>query len=162
MNYVLKSVNQLEKAGADFIVLPCNTLHALLPELKQSTKLEIINMVDEVCKSIKKGSCAGVLGSTKTAKSGIYENHGFRVVYPKKQEQERLSEIIIRIIRKRVTKEDGEFVINLIENLKKRGCEKVILGCTDLSNLKIYDHDVDILDSTEILIERIKEKSKTV
>jgi len=152
--YLIKSIRQLEKAGADFIVIPCNTLHNLLPKIKQNTTLKILNLVDEVCKESIKFGKVGIIGSSKTVDSRIYENKGFEIVYPTKEEQKSISQIIIKIIRKESNEKDKNKILEIIKNVKSRGANKIILACTDISNL-INSKDQEILDSQEILIKTV-------
>ena len=37
----------LERAGAEYAIIPCNTCHALLDQIKQLSHIEIINMIEE-------------------------------------------------------------------------------------------------------------------
>ena len=36
----------LERAGADFLVMVCNTAHAFLPDIRQATRLPFISIID--------------------------------------------------------------------------------------------------------------------
>ena len=155
--YIEKSIIQLERAGADFIVLPCNTLHLLLPYLRKKFKIQILDMAEEVSKSISHYNKIGVLCTTKTMEEKLYDSLlKEKVVYPNKQEQEELSEIIVRIIRKEFVKKDIFILENIIKNLFSKGCEIILLACTDIGNL-INSND-RIIDTTDILIESIKKK----
>ena len=160
--YLVKALNQLEKAGADFVVLPCNTLHSLLPEIKKESKLEVLDLIEEVSKRVRflKLKTVGILSTTKTREERLYDNAlaGIRVLYPSISGQEELSRIIIRIIRKESTPEDKRFIDGLISKLIKSGADKIILACTDLANI-IQPSD-NILDSTQILIDTVKKRIK--
>lgn len=149
--YLLKSIKQLERAGADFIVMPCNTLHVLLPILRKETKLEVLDLIEEVKKELRQYKKVAILCTTKTRQEKLYDN----VIYPTEQEQKKVSEIIIRIIRKQHTEEDKQYLLHLIEKLINDGAEKVVLACTDLANL--VDHK-QAIDTAKILIESIQRK----
>jgi len=156
--YILNSIKQLEKAGADFIVLPCNTLHALLPELKKHSKIEFIDLIEETSGEIKKKyKKVAILGTTKTRNEKLYDKalKNIDIIYPSKKEQKELSKIIVRIIRKKHKKTDKIYLEKLINSLIKKGAEKVILACTDLANL--IDNK-NTIDTSEILIDSIKAK----
>src|SRR5690625_3321663 len=45
--YLADMALALERAGADFLVMACNTAHAWLPDIKRATNLPIINIIDE-------------------------------------------------------------------------------------------------------------------
>ncbi len=153
---MLKSVKQLELAGADFIVLPCNTLHSLLPELRKNSKIKIFDLIEEVSARIKKDYCKiGILSTTKTRTEGLYDKHleGGEIVYPNEEEQKEVSEIIIRIIRKIASVNDKKYLEKVIENMREKGAEKVVLACTDIGNL--IGNNLHTLDSTQVLIDSI-------
>lgn len=75
------------------------------------------------------------------------------ILYPSEESQKEIAFIINRAISGKSKKEDREFIDNIIENLKSEGCEKIVLGCTDLSPL-VEDNDY-VLDSFKILERRI-------
>lgn len=160
LNYLNKSVKQLENSGADFIVMPCNTLHSLVPYLRKSTKLEFIDLIEEVSKKIRNFRKIGVLCTTKTKNDKLYDDalQGVEIIYPSKKEQGEISKIILRIISGMVVNGDGEYLEKIIDILRKKGAEKVLLACTDLTHLIKSDNYV--LDSTEILIDVVSERMK--
>ena len=76
--------------GADFIVIPCNTAHAFLDELRSRVPLPILDMVqetvDEAVRRVGPSGCVGILGTTGTLKTGLYTKRvsklGARAVTP--------------------------------------------------------------------------------
>ncbi len=62
--------------GADFIVIPCNTAHAFLDELRSRVSLPILDMVQETLvealRRVGPSGCIGILGTTGTLQSGLY------------------------------------------------------------------------------------------
>lgn len=157
--YIEKSIKQLEKAGAGFIVLPCNTLHLLKNKIKEITNLPFLDMVEEVSKEIKgRYKEIGILCTSKTRKERLYDNllEKVQIVYPSEEQQEEVSKIIVRIIRKTASEEDKFFLEKIIDEMISNGCEKVLLACTDLANL--IGKNENVLDSVDVLIERIKKK----
>ena len=158
--YVLKSAEQLKKAGVDFIVLPCNTLHEILPILKKEINLPFIDLVEETVKVLKDYSKVGILSSKRTKESKIYDNllNNVEIIYPNQEEQDRISEIIIKIIKQASINLDKDYINKVILNLKDQGAEKIVLACTDLAN--IIDLDNSIIDTQKILIQSILKKMK--
>ena len=67
------SAELLEKAGADMIIIACNTAHYYLPELQESTPLPIISMPAETARLLKEKGVkkAAVLATDGTVKSSI-------------------------------------------------------------------------------------------
>ena len=143
------SINQLQKLGIKNIILPCNTLEELVPEINQKMKIKLITPVQETIKNLTelKIKKVGMIATSKTKEIGLYENKiaDLEIVYPSKENQKEVSEIIFRIISNDVKKGDKVFLEQLIEGFKQIGCKKVIFGCTDISNI-INENDF-IIDS---------------
>jgi aspartate racemase len=157
--YLLDSVYQLEKAGADFIVIPCNTLHTLLPEIKECTSKIILDLIEEVSKRIDNSyKTIGIISTTKTREEKLYDKNLKKtsIIYPSNLEQIMISEIVVRIIRGNSTIKDKIFLENVISSLINKGAQKVLLACTDLANL--IKKNTNTLDTTEMLINLIKKR----
>jgi aspartate racemase len=45
-----ETARNLEKAGADFIIIPCNTAHSFLSSIQKSVKIPVLNMIEEAAK----------------------------------------------------------------------------------------------------------------
>jgi len=158
--FIMKSVNRLKLAGADFIVIPCNTLHCLLPHLQKSFDIKFIDLIEETSKLIKEYKKIGIICTTKTRNEKLYDKLiNAQIIYPDSAEQQRVSEIIVKIIRNKPNLEDKDYLTNLIERMIKSGAEKVVLACTDLAN--VIKSNKNTLDGTEILINAIKKEMKS-
>ena len=155
---LINSVNQLKKAGADFIVLPCNTLEDLSQKIISKTGVKLLTPVKETCEELNLSNTnkVGLIATSKTRELRLYEKKlpKINVSYPPLEDQLEISAIINRIISHEVKKGDKIFLKNLINQFKHDGCEKVILGCTDLSIL-VKENDF-ILDSFLVLLNKIK------
>lgn len=66
------------KFGADFAVMPCNTAHAYLDELRLRISIPILDMVEETVQEalrrVGPSGGVGILATTGTIKSGLYSN----------------------------------------------------------------------------------------
>lgn len=119
--------------------------------------VKFIDLVEQVSLEVLKDKePVGILATTKTVEEKLYDQYlsNMKIVYPAEEEQKIVSEIILRIIRGKSTKEDRLYLKKLILELKQRGAKKVILGCTDLSIL--LNEELDFIDSTEVLIRAVK------
>ena len=135
------SARLLEKAGADFLIIPCNTAHYFIPGIKEATSLPILNMNQETADYIKaKGvKKAAVLATDGTVKSGLYQhaldNDGIEVIYPDEDQQKLLMSLIYDYIKKGITDPDSlptAEVAALADDLRARGAEALLLACTEL------------------------------
>jgi len=155
-----ESIARFNKIGVNIIVIPCNTVHIFIEDLRKVSDVPIINIIDETIKRVKDGNYrnVGLLASKKTIDSKLYENpmkkNGINVILPTSKEQNELSKIIVETIRNKLAKNRKNVIKRIIKNLIKRGSEVVILGCTDLQIImNKHEADVELLDSFEILLE---------
>ena len=136
----------LEKSGVSHIVIPCNTSHFFIDRLKSVTGVPIINMIREAAEAVapagKKGMKVGILATTGTVKTGLYQTElkkaGQIPVIPSDENQSLVMKIIYEGI-----KGGGEIDLCEFRKIEKElldeGCERVIMGCTELSCfMKIY------------------------
>ena len=144
----------LEKAGADYIVIPCNTAHFFYDEIQNAVDVRIINIIEETVLHIKNNlpdaKKVGILATKGTLVSGAYQNmfkkYGLDFSVPDEHDTEKLMEIIYDQV-KAGKSVDIEAFWRIINNLKKSGCDCVVLGCTELS---VIYRDYSIADETII------------
>ena len=154
---MIQEAERLVSAGADVIVLPCNTAHYFYDELSRMAGVEIINIIKEtvkfcVSKDFKK---VGILATEGTVKSGAYEKvcHelGVKTAYPSEESQKIINEIIYDEIKKGQAPSFDKFY-KVSKELVDQGCQTLILGCTELSLLKKMGNlDKLYTDSLEVL-----------
>src|SRR5699024_10166329 len=53
LNELIKSAKRLENAGADFLVMPCNTAHYFYDKIVAVMNIPFLNMIEETAKYIK-------------------------------------------------------------------------------------------------------------
>ena len=51
--YLIEAAKKLEKAGADFLVIPCNSVHAFIKEVRNSVKIPVLSILEETAKFLK-------------------------------------------------------------------------------------------------------------
>ena len=136
---LLKGCLLLQKNNCKFIVIPCNTAHYWYNDLQKKIKVPIINMPKEVynyCKKkCKKNSKIGLLATKGTIKTGIYNkffDKNFELLIPNKFYQARNVNLTIKYIKMGKFKEAERVIHPVINVLIKKGCKKIILGCTEL------------------------------
>ncbi len=142
----------------DFIVLPCNTLHIFIEDLRKTSKKPVISIIEEIAAEAKKRKLnkVGLLATLKTFREKIYDTaldkNGITVVKPSEIDMARLSQIIHLILTG--VKSDGlktELLV-MVDDLKRKGAEEIILGCTDLQLLlKQEDSPLPLMDTMDVL-----------
>lgn len=158
INSILSMVKKLELFNVDLLVMPCNTASYFYKEIESNTNILFINIVEETVKYLKQNNIKkiGLMATEGTIKSEIYKNlltkYSIDLETPSDIDQKIVSSIIYDGIKCNNKINLNEFY-NVINNLKNKGCEKVILGCTELSALKeIYNIKDDyLIDAMDIL-----------
>ena len=157
---MVRTAENLEKAGVDFIIIPCNTAHYFYEELSKSIRVPILNMVELTAQTIHKKFSGirriGLIATTGTVKSGIYHRalgkYGFEALCPSQRLQDRVMEAIYSHIKTGRISEGKETITSVASELVKGGAEAVICGCTEVSLvLKEGDIPVPVVDPLQIL-----------
>lgn len=135
---MIKSAKLLENAGADVIIVPCNTAHFFIDDVAKNVNIPFLHMPRETAKTLKVMGIkkVAVLATDGTIKSGLYEkeleNMGITPVCPEKEDQKLIMSLIYDYVKAGKEYPDPEELTALIERLAKEGCEGAILGCTEL------------------------------
>jgi aspartate racemase len=154
---LLDSVNVVQDK-VDFIVLPCNTLHVFIEDLRRASKKPVVSIIDEVVNEVKSRGLkkVGLLAAMETFRSGLYESalagNSVRVVKPSGQDRRRLSRIIHLVLKGVKSEALKTELVAMVGDMKRKGAEGVILGCTDLQLLlKQEDSSLRLIDAMEVL-----------
>ena len=156
----------IEKAGADFIVIVCNTIHALYDKVQESVSIPVISLIKEVGGNVVKQNCkvVGLLTSDSTKNLKLYVNelakHNIESIETTKEEQIEMNNIVLKAMSGKNTEIETKQVKKIISRMVNDGAQAIILGCTEIP-LVISQEDTDVLvfDSTKILAEIALEKA---
>jgi aspartate racemase len=154
--YLVDAAEKLESAGADFLVMPCNSLHIFIDEIRNAVNIPVLSIIEETVKFLKKKNISkvGLLATSSSIKNRLYEDalakEDIAQVLPDEFEQAKMGKMISNIILNRHANKDREELLKVINGFEKRGVEVVILACTDLQ-LLIPDHpSLSIYDTMKI------------
>ena len=157
---MLAEAHRLERAGVDLIVVPCNTAHYFYDGLREGCNTPILNIIDETCAHLARTNIKafGLLATEGTIRSGAYERfcapRGLTCLTPTEEEQKIISDIIFGQIKQNKPVNMAAFD-GVVASLRSRGCEKIVLGCTELSLLKKEGLDDELfVDSLDVLAHR--------
>jgi len=150
-----QSIDRVNKANVDIIVIPCNTVHIFFDRLQRISRAPLINIIGQTMLAAKGCKKIGVLATTMTVSSGMFQKscdkHQIKIILPNKKEQKKISKSIIKILNGRTNRKDKKFLESIIEKLAKKGAEAIVLGCTDLDLLINDKSEIKIIDSTKTL-----------
>jgi len=152
----------LHQAGANCIVIPCNTAHYWYDKLTQGNNIYTISIIDSVVSKIYELGYknVGILATNATIKAKLYqsalETKGINILIPNEKEQKDVMDGIIEVKSGNV--EFGTMLIEPVFNaLIARHADAVILGCTEipiaLASLENENPD-KCLDSLDILAQQ--------
>ncbi len=151
---------RLFSAGADIIAIPCNTAHYFYDALSASVGVPVINIIRQTALFCHRQGFKriGVLATEGTVRSGAYESvltrAGIDCVVPCDASQGVLSNIIYGQI-KSGRPVDIQGFYQVCDELFEKGCEQLILGCTELSLIKkdgkLGESAVRFTDALEVL-----------
>ena len=152
-----EEARRLTKAGADLLVIPCNTAHYFYDGLTEISTVPILNIIEETVQYLKKRNIKafGLLATEGTVKSESYhrlcKKHGIQCLTPSEADQKKVSEIIYDAIKQNKSVDLCAFQ-KISKSLLERGCECLVLGCTELSLLRQAGLDSPVyVDSLEVL-----------
>jgi aspartate racemase len=156
---MLSSAEKLAKCGAEFLICPDNTIHQAMPMVRPRSPLPWIHIAGAVGDEAARRNFhqLGITGTKYLVESSVYpqelEKRGIGWLRPKDHERERINAIIFdELVRGQFTVEALSYFQQVIEALKRRGCDAVVLGCTEIP-LLVNDGNspLPVLDSTRLL-----------
>lgn len=146
----------LEAAGADFLVMPCNTAHAFVHAITEAVDIPLVSIIDATVGACGDAGMIGVLATDGCIASGVFQealaDRGRVAVLPDDVEMDALMSLIRRI---KAGDTDADIVAGMraiAEALAVRGAEVIVAGCTEIP--LVLDQgmlDVPLVSSTDAL-----------
>ena|SRR5947209_5103061 len=156
---MLRSADALQRAGADFVITPDNTIHQALPHVLPRSPLPWLHIAEEVGREARRQryTTLGITGTKYLVNGPVYpeklKQMEIEYVLPSREQQENINNIIFNeLVRGEQRLESLFYFQQVIERLKSSGCDAVVLGCTELPLLVGNEESpLPVLDSTRIL-----------
>ena len=152
------SAKRLEAAGAELLIMPCNTAHFFYDAVADKVSVPVLHMPRETAFVLRAAGVktAGVLATDGTVQSGVYEKAlaqaGIRAVYPAPEHQKQVMRLIYQGVKAKAVPLADFPVQDILRDLQSRGAEVFLLACTELpiafQELGIHD---GCLDPTRVL-----------
>lgn len=152
----------LERAGVEFIIIPCNTAHYYYDSLIKELSVPVLNMIrltaERVSRLYPGAGNLGLLATDGTIMSGIYSTEmkqfGLNVLVPSGEDQRKVMEAIYRYIKTGNLAEGRKIILDIGRKLIDSGADLLICGCTEVSLvLKNEDLQRPVIDPLQILAE---------
>ena len=146
----------LEAAGADFLVMPCNTAHAFKDAIVAAVDIPLVSIIDASVDACGDAPAVGVLATDGCIASGVFQDalaaRGKRIVLPDESEALALMRMITRIKAGDKCADVAAGMAALAQALVARGADVIIAGCTEIPLvLTAGDLDVPLVSSTSAL-----------
>ena len=155
-DYLLNSVELLEKSGMQLLAIPCNSAHVHIEAVTAASKVTVMNILEETAHAVSRAKINRVLllGTETTLKKGIYvphlEQRNIEVVVPSPDHQEVVTHSIMAVCdgtNDGITKRQVLDVIKSYPNI-----EGVVLGCTEIPFIvNQQDMELPCFDTLQIL-----------
>jgi len=158
-NLMVESAKKLAACGSEFAITPDNTIHRVLNKVKGNSPIPWISIIDAVGREIKRRGFTkvGLLGTIYTMQGPVYpdalKKMGIDVIIPSKEDQEMINQVIFdELVYGIISNSSRQRYLMVIEKLKEKGCEGVILGCTEIPLLIAQEGSpLPVFDSTKLL-----------
>ena len=152
----------LEKAGADFIVICTNTMHKVVNQIKEKISIPILHIAEMTAEKILEKGLKNIalLGTKYTMEQDFYKSKliekGINVIIPDKNDIEIINEVIYdELCLGTINFNSKKKFLEIVDKLRSKGAEGIILGCTEIGLLiKNEDTDVPLFDTAIIHAEQ--------
>jgi len=160
---LLQNITSLKSSGADFVIIPCVTVHYFLEELLSQCDMPVLSILDamsnHICRNHSQMKTIGLLGTSGTIQSGIFQKKltaaGIETVVCSDPVQQQVMEAIYNIKNKNTRLSHTDITDSLAsaaKHLIQQGAQGIIAGCTEIPlALSAGDITVPFFDSLLIL-----------
>lgn len=149
------AAKNIENANADFLLICTNTMHKVVDKIKENINIPIVHIADATAEVLQDDGIKkiGLLGTAFTMQEDFYkkrisDNYDIEVIVPSLEDIQIVHKIIYEELCLGIIKDDSrKEYLRIIDSLTLRGCEGIILGCTEIcmlikeehTNIKLYD-----------------------
>lgn len=148
---------KLQNAGAEALILCANTPHKVVPFVEPHLNIPFIHIADATADAAKKMNITklGLLGTQPTMEDGfirdrLVNNHQIDTVVPDDKGRAEIHRTIVEELTLADFKEETrQYYLEQMQDLKERGAQGIILGCTEIPLLiKPEDFDLPLFNTT--------------
>jgi aspartate racemase len=147
----------LEKAGADCLLLGANTMHKIAADVQSRIGIPLLHIADAAGAAINKMNLSSValLGTRYTMEDGFYQaslsGMGIKTLVPEEADRDFVHDAIYRELGKNIFRPETKArMIGIISKMTGQGAQGIVLGCTEIPML------IKPADCTTILIDTMQ------
>ncbi|EWH00222.1 aspartate racemase [Halomonas sp. BC04] len=154
-----RAARSVEAGGADFLLIGTNTMHKVAPQIAEAVSIPLLHIADATAQRLAADGIrrVGLLGTRFTMEQEFYkgriaEGFGIEVLVPDDAQRGLVHEVIYHELCLGEVKETSrQRFLEIIQSLRERGAEAVILGCTEIALLVQQSQtEVPLYDTTAI------------
>ena len=152
--------NALARQGAKLIAIPCMTAHYFHRELTRYIEAPIVHAIHETAAHLKKHGITkvGIMATDGSIRSKLFQQellkHGIEPIIPGEQAQKCVMSVIYDDVKANRPAGMDKFRF-ASDELREKGAQAIILGCTELSLIK-RDQEIGpgFIDAMEVLAQQ--------
>jgi len=159
--YLTHAVKKLERGGASFIAIPCNTVHHYHADMQRAVRIPVLNMISEAADAVKRdhpqARTVGLLATSGTVRTKLYEEaltkRGLKVLLPDDTTQQCCVMDAVYSIKSGGSKQrQADLLAQAGNRLIQRGADVLLLGCTEIPlAFDVKRSRVPVVNATEVL-----------
>ena len=133
--FLINEAQRLEKSGVDFIVMPCNSLHVFINEIRSAVNTPVLSIVEETVKFLKQNNFGkvGIVSTSATIENKLYENafkeSGIGYETPDELQQAKLGKFILNLVTGQQNNKDRDELVKIIGDFENKNVDCVVLAC---------------------------------
>ena len=150
---------RLETAGAEALILPCNTAHHYSGYITDRVAIPFLSMPQLTCDAlaglVSSGCHIGILASPATNQTGLFQTllsaQGLKTLWP--NDEDTVLATIQKIKTAGPTADDLALLQKETDDLVDRGADAILIGCTEFSLISAQlSASVQIVDALDVLV----------
>ena len=154
-----QTAKKLEQAGAESIVLCCNTLHKVADAITSSIAIPFLHIIDAAGFALSQANVSkvGLLGTQFTMEDGFYHKHlmnqfNIEVMTPALEAMRKIDAIIYQeLCVGKVLEQSKKLLQQTIQTMTQQGAQAILLGCTELGLIiQPADCQLPLFDTTNL------------
>lgn len=156
---LVRCAQDLERGGADFIVLCTNTMHKVADQITAGINIPFLHIADATAEKVIAAGIKriGLLGTRFTMEHDFYkgrltQNFGLEVLTPNEKDREIVHRVIYEeLVLGKIIEGSREEYKRIMKELIAQGAQGIILGCTEIELLvKQADSSVPLFPTSTI------------
>lgn len=157
--FLIKGAKLLEKSGASILVLPCNTLHVFIDEIRAQVTIPVLSITEITIEHLIKlhVKSVAVMGTKAAMAAKLYVSNlsavGITPVLPTQHEQNAIDQVVFDILNVKAHRRSTRVLDAIATECIGRGANDVLLACTDLQIVFPNLKDARVHDTMHLLAE---------